>query len=281
MIQTVLIVLLFLGVAYPALRYLLFMVSNRRSGQLPEVRRQLGGLFRPVVRGAVTAGFADLLVLPSYPLGIFGGREAQGKGTPILLVHGLFHNSSAWLVMKKRLRKAGYDNLHTYQYNSFTGKFSHAVDGLQRRMDSLLQNSPSGKIVLVGHSLGGLVVRTAVGNPRFWGKIAGIVALGTPHGGSDLARLGGNTMARGLIPGREIMATADGVPAPDCRKLAVFTPADDFVFPLHTLLPPEKWEKKQCSPMGHVWMLYSREVAAILRAFLDEVLRGERGESAS
>ncbi|SOB58375.1 PGAP1 family protein [Pseudodesulfovibrio profundus] len=281
MMETIVILLLFLAVAYPALRYLIFILSNRQSGELPEVRRQLGGLFKPVMRGAATAGLADLMVLPTYPLGIMGGREPMGSGTPILLVHGLFHNSSAWLVMKQRLRKAGYENLHTYQYNSFTGEFPQAVDGLQRKLDSLLQQSPSRKVILVGHSLGGLVIRAAVGNPRFWGKIAGMVALGTPHGGSDLARFGGNRMARGLIPGREIMTMADGAPQPDCPKLAIFNPVDDFVFPLHTLLPPEGWSKKVCSPMGHVWMLYSKEIADMLIDFLSEVLEEENREAAS
>ena len=42
------------------------------------------------------------------------------------MVHGLYHNRTAWLIMKRRLRKAGYTNLHTYQYNSFTRDFEPA-----------------------------------------------------------------------------------------------------------------------------------------------------------
>lgn len=262
-------VLLFLGVAYPGLRYAAFLFSSWWAGSLGEIRQRLGGLARPILRGMVTAGAADLMVLPTYPLGLFGGREPFDTGTPVLLVHGLYHNASAWITMKQRLREAGIKNVHTYQYNSFWGEFPEAVDGLQRKLDALLHKAPGGKVLLVGHSLGGLVSRAAVGNPRFQDRIAGIVALGTPHGGSALAHLAANPMGRGLIPGREIMARVDSLPEPDCPKLAIYNLVDDFVFPLETLLPPTTgWQEIVCSPMGHVWMLYSREVTGLVVDFL-------------
>lgn len=272
MLTTIILILLFLGIVWPALRYMVFLVSNSMAGSLDETRNQLGGLGKPIVRGMVTAGLADLIVFPAYPLGLFGGREPIGEGTPVVMVHGLFHNSSAWIIMKQRLKAQGFSNLHTYQYNSFSGQFPEAVDGLQRKLDILLKQSPDGKVFLIGHSLGGLVCRAAVGNPRFWGKIAGIVALGSPHGGSDLARFGGNRMARGLIPGREIPSQADAVPEADCPKLAIYNLVDDFVFPLETLKPGgEGWEEHICSPMGHVWMLYSQEVTKLVADFLRKV----------
>jgi len=263
------ILILFLGVAYPVLRYAIYLWSNARAGTLPEVRQQFGGLAWPMLRGMITAGAADLIVVPTYPLGIFGGREPLRKGTPVLLVHGLFHNSSAWITMKQRLREAGINNVHTYQYNSLWGDFPDAVEGLQRKLDALIQASPNRKVLLVGHSLGGLVIRSAVGNPRFKGKIAGIAALGTPHGGSDLANFATNPMGRGLIPGRVIMHLANLAPDPGCPKLAIYNPLDDFVFPLPTLYPPTtEWQEIICSPMGHVWMLYSPEVARCVVEFL-------------
>lgn len=263
------VLLVVLGLAYPALRYALFLGSSARAGTLQYIRSELGGLIWPVTRGALTAGAADLMVVPSYPLGVLGGREPMGKGTPILLIHGLFHNSSAWLVMKRRLREAGYTNLHTYQYNSFTRGFDEAVEGARLRLNAILRNSPDGKVILMGHSLGGLVCRCAVDKDIYRDKVAGIIALGSPHGGSDLAWFGGNRMSRGLIPGREIPTKVSQVADPDCPKLAIYTLVDDFVFPLETLRPNSPgWEERLCSPMGHVWMLYSEEVTGMVIDFL-------------
>lgn len=269
MTYNVLIGLILLVITWHALRYGAYLVSSWRAGSLRGIRKQLGGLAKPILRGTVTAGLAEMIVLPTYPLGVFCGREPMGEGTPVLLVHGLFHNSSAWLVMKGRLKQAGFSNLHTYQYNSFTGEFDTAVDGLQRKLDRLLQAHPGRKVLLVAHSLGGAVCRRAVGNPRYWDRVAGLVALGTPHGGSDLARFGGNRMARGLIPGREIPKKVAAVPDPHCPRLAIYNLVDDFVFPLWTLQPGRPgWEERLCSPMGHVWMLYSREVTEMVVEFL-------------
>ncbi len=268
----ILIVLVVLGIVWPCLRYTIYGVSNAVAGTLGQTRRRLGGLFRPLLRGMVTAGLADMMVFPSYWMGVLGDRGEAGAGTPVLLVHGLFHNASAWWLMRRRLRAHGFTNIHTYQYNTFSGDFLSGVEGLRRKMDSLLHGHPEGKVLLVGHSLGGLVCRVAVGHPVYWDRIAGIVTLGTPHGGSDLARFGTNSMARGLIPGHEIPKIADKMVDAKCRKLAIYNLADDYVFPLNTLSPQRPgWEEKECSPMGHVWMLYSKEIANMVGDFLKEV----------
>jgi len=220
-----------------------------------------------------TAGMADVIVFPSYWLGVLGDRSVMRDGTPVLLVHGLFHNSSAWWLMKRRLLAAGFSNLHTYQYNSFSGDFETAVEGMRRRLDTLLRGRPDGKVLLLGHSLGGLVCRAAVGDPRYWDRVAGLVTLGTPHGGSDMARFGTNAMSRGLIPGRDIPKMADAAVDVHCPKLAIYNFADDYVFPMETLLPKRPgWEEVECSPMGHVWMLYSSEVAGMIVKFFKRVV---------
>ncbi|QJB56522.1 alpha/beta fold hydrolase [Pseudodesulfovibrio sp. zrk46] len=263
--HTLFIALIIFAVVWPLLRYAAYLISNLVAGTLSETRRRQKGLLLPLLRSWGTAILADCMVFPSYPLGFFTGNEPLGRGTPILFVHGLFHNGSAWRTMIRRFRKAGFSNLHTYQYNSFSGDFPTAVEGLRQRMDELLRHSPTGKIALVGHSLGGLVCRTAAGDPRHWDRVAALVALGTPHGGSDLARFAMNTMGRGLIPGAEIMEIADSVVPAKCPKLAIYNYSDDYVFPLKTLIPPNQgWEERLCSPMGHVWMLYSNEITGML-----------------
>lgn len=264
MLVTILIFAVLFFFAFPALRYLLFLAFSRHSGHLAYVRQQLRGLTRPLLRGWLTALGADLLVLPLYVLGFIPAREG-GDGIPVVLVHGLYHNRSAWMVMQRRLRKAGLTNIHTYQYNSFTSTFGPAVVGLANTLDEL----PDGPFLLVGHSLGGLVCREVAGYPRFRGRVAGLVTLGSPHGGSDLARFGGNRMARDLIPGREISRRMDTVRDPDCPRLALYNLVDDYVFPLDKLQPGRPgWREIVVRPMGHVWMLFSREVADRVVAFL-------------
>ncbi|BDQ34669.1 esterase/lipase family protein [Pseudodesulfovibrio portus] len=252
------------------LRYTAFFLSNHLAGELGEIREKAGPLFLPVLRGVVTAMLADAVALASSLFLLLPEDDPDTPGVPVVMVHGLYHNRTAWLIMKRRLRKAGYTNLHTYQYNSFTRDFEPAVHGLLRKLDSLPGGRDAG-VVLMGHSLGGLVSRCVAGNPQYRDRIKGLITLGSPHHGSDLARLGGNRMARDLIPGRHISRAVDRMPDPHCPRLGIFTLTDDYVFPLSMLRTGrEGWQEKICSPMAHVWMLYSREISAMVVDFLKE-----------
>jgi pimeloyl-ACP methyl ester carboxylesterase len=265
MLTTILVAVLLFFLLFPVLRYVLFLAFSFHSGYLRYIRKQLGGLARPLMRGWLTALAADGLVIPLYGLGLIPPRQGGKDGIPVVLVHGLYHNRSAWAVMKFRLRRAGLRNVHTYQYNSFTSTFEPAVAGLARKLDRL----PDGPFILVGHSLGGLVCRAVASDPRYRDRVAGLVTLGSPHGGSDMARLGGNRMARDLIPGRHITRRMETAVDPDCPRLALYNLVDDYVFPLDKLQPGRSgWREEVCPPMGHVWMLFSRDVADRILKFL-------------
>ncbi|MCJ2164292.1 MULTISPECIES: alpha/beta fold hydrolase [unclassified Pseudodesulfovibrio] len=256
-------------VLFTLIRFGAFLVSNALAGQLSEIRRGVDGLSLAVVRGVVTALAADVVALPSCLLLACTERSPGGMGTPILMVHGLYHNRTAWQFFKFRLRRAGFSNLHTFGYNSFTRDFDHALKGMEQKLEALLGKEPDAKVILMGHSLGGLVCRCAAANPRFNHCVAGLITLGSPHKGSDLARFGGNRMARDLIPGRFISRAVAGASDPDCPKLGIYTLTDDYVFPLDMLRTGRTgWQERICSPMGHVWMLYSAEVADMTIDFL-------------
>lgn len=264
-------VLILIGffVLFPLSRYAAFLVSNYRSGHLRYISKTTGGLVRGLSWGMVTAVAAEVLALLTYPLALLPAFQRERQGIPIMLVHGLFHNRAAWLVFRYRLRRAGFTNVHTYQYNSFLHDFDHAVLGFEKKLDVLLGARPGSKVILIGHSQGGLICRCVAGNSRFRDRIAAMVTLASPHRGSDLAYCGGNKMARDLIPGRATARAVEDAPDPDCPRLSIYTLIDDFVCPLPMLQTGRPgWQEKVCAPMGHVWLLYSKEVAVATIDFL-------------
>lgn len=273
MLTYIVVAVLLFAVLFPMSRFMAFLVSNYRSGHLRYIRTTLGGLAKPLFIGQITAMASEFLAVLTYPLALLPSFHRERPGIPIMLVHGLFHNKAGWLLFKWRLRKAGFTNLHTYQYNSFTNDFDHAVTGFEKRLDSLLGESGDAQVVLIGHSQGGLVCRCAAGNPRFADRVAALVTLGSPHRGSDLAWCGTNKMSRDLAPGGPTAQRVERAPDPDCPRFGIYTLVDDFVFPLPMLQTGrEGWREVVCSPMSHVWMLYSGEISAgvvrFLRSFL-------------
>ncbi len=269
MLIFILSLIAFIVVVLSALRYGAFILSNGIAGQLSEIREGVGQMDRAVGKGLLKAVAADCIVLPTSLLALFPDREEYAPGTPILMVHGLYHNKSAWTVFRHRLKQAGFSNLHTYQYNSFTKDFDAALVGMEAKLDQLLAQSSEGKVILIGHSLGGLVSRCVAGKAAYRDRVTALITLGSPHKGSDLAWLGGNRMARSLIPGRYIAQTVEGTPDPNCPRLGIYTLTDDYVFPLDMLRTGRAgWQERICSPMSHVWMLFSEEVAEMTIEFI-------------
>lgn len=259
----------------PLARYIWFYLANRRTGQLEEIKRAFGPGFRmSFLRAYCTAVFSEGLVVLMAPFTLLLKNSTGGQGPPVIFVHGLYHNPSAWFFFRIFLARAGYGNFHYYGYNSFTKPFGAAVEGLAEFMDRVLENNPGEKVVLIGHSLGGLVSRKAAVEPRFQGRIGALVALGSPHHGSELAVLGLGPAARGLYPGKSIERELENAPDPDAPRLAVYTPFDDYVFPLNGLkIGREGWTEQVCDPVSHVFMLYSQDISWRVAGFLEDALR--------
>jgi pimeloyl-ACP methyl ester carboxylesterase len=107
---------------------------------------------------------------------------AEGDTETVVLVHGIWMTSLELLLLARRLRRCGYRTLR-FRYRSVRRPVRHNAAELARRIHRL----PAGRVHLVGHSLGGLVVLQALQDEP--GLITGrVVLLGSPVGGSAVAR---------------------------------------------------------------------------------------------
>jgi pimeloyl-ACP methyl ester carboxylesterase len=277
--------LLVLGV--PLLSYALFLMENDRAGQLPRVRALCGGgLLLPLVRAVCNSAWSIGLALLSYPLGWLPERTPQpmpqSKSQPcgpgglptVILIHGLYHNASAWLLFRLRLRRFGFADVRTYAYASFLRSFEDIAQGLAQAALRAAEASPTGTVLLVGHSLGGLLIRTACVSAGLRGRVAGIVTLGAPHQGSNLAGLMAlGQLGRGLRPGGEVLARVRSQPVCPGPALSLYSPVDSMVLPLGGSLLEERekgagWKEECLPPMSHVGMLYDRRVGELCAEFL-------------
>ncbi|WP_227688899.1 esterase/lipase family protein [Psychrobacter immobilis] len=126
----------------------------------------------------------------------------------VILIHGLHQAAFVMRPLAKRLQAQGFDT-HQFGYRSMR-------DGIKTnsaRLNDWLENHhhPDQPIDLVGHSLGGLIIRDFVTAYPQW-QIGRCVTLGTPHMGSICA----DYIWR-LIPavvGRSYIDALDGTVAP-------------------------------------------------------------------
>lgn len=254
----------------PLLSYSLYLLENLRAGQAGSLRRDLGGLARPLLRGLLSSFSELVLLIATYPLGWLPQRRPEADGQPVVLVHGLYHNDAAWLLFRRRLAQAGFTNIRPFHYNSFLRTVPELVYELTEHLIQVAADNPGRKIALVGHSLGGLLLRIAACDARLAGRLACLVTLGTPHRGSTLAALALGRLGRSLRPGSGLFERLERLCEPeDLPRLALLTPTDNMVLPFSGLLPPDTgWSVQRVRPMAHVALLYHPEPARLALEFL-------------
>lgn len=87
----------------------------------------------------------------------------------------------------------------TFDYHAYSGRWvtdSHLGPALGKVIDCLARSSMQ-KVVVVGHSMGGLVARYAASTPDRSNIISEIITLGTPNTGSLVAALGAGAIDAG------------------------------------------------------------------------------------
>lgn len=169
---------------------------------------------REAVLSALNGVMGDRLAEDGNPLALTMELRQQGRaidlaalrasgqvtGKVLLLVHGLCMNDLQWL-------RAGHDHgAHLAQALGYTPVYVRYNTGLHTsinggelagRIEALLADwpVPVQELNVLVHSMGGLVVRSAVqqavqGGLQWPGRLRKLVFLGTPHHGAPLERAG-------------------------------------------------------------------------------------------
>ena len=231
-------------------------------------RRGLRQITKDIARATVSAGISLIIAICTRPFTFLCNLpliRQNGSNTPILMTHGLYHNKAAWLVMRYRLNLAGFSSLHAWQYNSFTTSYPELVLEL-RDIISKLHLESGKKVILIGHSLGGLLSCGSAQDPKIEKMCAGIITLGTPYRGSGLAAIAIGRLGRSLHPQSNLFNGDNKISYPrSISKTAIISPTDELVLPWSNLEPvADEWNIKRTRALGHVAMLYSRQVGSMV-----------------
>jgi pimeloyl-ACP methyl ester carboxylesterase len=120
--------------------------------------------------------------------------------TPVLLVHGYGGSRMTWLPLERRLRCAGVVNVDAIAYNPATRSLPTIARALVSRSREAMARAGTDHVDLVGHSLGGIVLRYAIQELGLAGHVRTAVTVATPHRGTRVASLGCGRLAATLRP---------------------------------------------------------------------------------
>jgi len=271
------IVLAAFFLAGPVTSYLFFWYEAASGAHLERLKEVSGN--RPgrwILRGLWTSVLSLFLQLLLRPLGLRRSLwhppvlPSSSSGPAVILVHGLFHDASAWVFYRRWLKRAGFHEIHAWSYRSFGLSFDELTDQLRGRIGKAFDSRSNKEVVLVGHSLGGLLASACAAKGCGGVRMRALVTLGTPHGGSRLAAFGPGSLARSLLPRSPLLQRLRPLHLPaDTPRLAVYSPVDNMVLPFESLRPAEDgWEEQWCAPVSHVAMLYHKGTARQVVDFL-------------
>ncbi len=198
--------------------------------------------------------------------------DVEAAGTPIVLVHGMLDNRAVFTVLRRQLRRRGFDRVVTVNYSPLTNDIRAAAVELGAEIEALVATTGYERVHVVGHSLGGLIARYYVQRLGGDARVHTLVTLGTPHRGSELARLLPVRLGRQLSPGsslyRELDARARGLRT---RFVAYWSDLDQVVVPhVHGRLDhPDLAARNVCvAGAGHMSIplkgVDAHEIAALL-----------------
>jgi triacylglycerol esterase/lipase EstA (alpha/beta hydrolase family) len=195
---------------------------------------------------------------------------AACAGLPVLLLHGVMCNAGVWHPLKRHLAARGIGPVYALSYGPPFASIESFAEQVAARIDAIIAATGARRVVIVAHSMGGLVARAYL---RQWGgaKVSRVVTIGTPHRGSMLARFFPGRSIAEMRPGSAWLA---GLGAVDARAgppvVSVWSWHDSMVAP-QTSSALEDAENVALVGIGHNALLgdpevFRRVVAEIERA---------------
>jgi triacylglycerol lipase len=188
---------------------------------------------------------------------------------PVLLVHGLGGTKSSWSLVAQTLSAQGL-TVDTITYAPYGTSVEQLADKLVAEVDLILSRTGAGRVHLVGHSLGGVIIALAIADGRLDGRVGTVITLATPFGGSPWADLLPFVeIVRALRPGSPLLQRLATAPVPDGVRWLSVTAALDIIVPGVRSVPTHaEVETITVGGVGHLGVLLSRQVIAYITAAL-------------
>jgi triacylglycerol esterase/lipase EstA (alpha/beta hydrolase family) len=118
------------------------------------------------------------------------GRASASRRTPVVLIHGYGGNRFHWSALRRRLLHAGFSDVHSLSYSPLAGHVRDIARALVLDCHESMWRAGSPTVHVIGHSLGGIVLRYAIQRQALEPHVATAITVATPHQGTRAAQFG-------------------------------------------------------------------------------------------
>lgn len=185
---------------------------------------------------------------------------------PVILLHGLFQNRSCLFWLQHRLKAVGYQNVISINTPPWRD-MEASTEALAKKVDELRIKLKVETVILIGHSMGGMIARNYVQNRGGSAYVDAMVTLGSPHHGSKLAPFALSSMGKSLLPGSAFLTKFNSTPWPETTPAtSIYTRYDNIVLPVESA-KMEGAKQVELDGMGHTALLFHpRSLQTVIEA---------------
>ena len=176
---------------------------------------------------------------------------------PLILVHGYGCSRGVWWFLRRQFEAAGHVVATVSLAPPYTS-IGKLVPQLAQRIEEVCAATGADQVVLVAHSMGGLVCRSYLAR-HGGGRVERLITIASPHSGSELARIGIGQNAREMEPGSRWLKDLASSVTP-VRAISIRTPHDNYVMPQDNQRLPGALDV-ELDGIGHLALLFSRRTA--------------------
>lgn len=248
-----------------AWRVLIVLLSFLLSGGFRG--RSLASALKSVFGESLVTLYLYTLAQPL--LALFPRWRLGGDGPVIVLIHGFLCNAGMWGALNRELVKAGFGRVYAINVDPLYRSMEGCLRAAHTKLNRILQRESGHSCVLIGHSMGGVLGRMlALRHPDL---IEAIVSIGTPHEGTELARMVSTINAGPARPDSAWLGAFNKIAqlSPAIHQLNVWSDRDNIVYPQRSasLLGPTGLDH-QISGIGHLQLASNKLVLAQIVGFL-------------
>jgi hypothetical protein len=215
---------------------------------------------------------ASLLTYELYPLGLAGTSlpalprlwsRNSPKRSPVLFIHGILHNPSAFVWLLQRLASAGWRDFAEMNLYTMFHSIPKMAEQTASNVDALLKRYHVKKVDIIAHSMGGIVARYYIQHLAGDRKVKNLITLGTPHQGTALSQMVRLNHIRELLPNSLTLNGLNQCPLPQRTQcLSISGSLDVMVKPANAFWPGVR--NVELRGVGHAGLLFSRRVVNLV-----------------
>ncbi len=234
----------------------------------PKLPRPLNK-FAHVIHAAITETLSVLVMSACYFVNLEKQNPKKVEGNdqkPILLIHGLYHNSSAWIEYLDQMKASHVGPVFTINMGDiFFGSIDDHAEKVKKKVEEIQKITGRKDIMLVGHSMGGLVAsKFALDLASEDTEVTDIVTIGSPLKGTPVANyIGLGKDAREMRKGSEYVKNLSNkiIEQAKINFFHIASETDELVPTGSALLQENNRAVRLILPnLGHCGLLYSKTI---------------------